>query len=275
MMRLVGAVEEKSQRNEEWGSKLQRRLETTMSEVSADLKTRRVSTRANSIEVNKRNQSRNTEVVVNEAPRPRSSILACASTRVGRDSVQFTELNQTQQLSDVSGQNSTVIVGGYQRPHGIQNYKGIKESGYIDDWLITLDRACDALKWNGNQKVYNLVAYLDPAVKEHLKTYADIDSESYENMCAILRRKYGAERMREHCRNNLQFNSKKTDETTEDFLDRLIREHKTGWLDAEIATRDKEVLNILIQGVRAVQLGHWVMNTRNPNTSIIHRGWVK
>ncbi len=87
-----------------------------------------------------------------------------------------------------------MIVGGYQRPHGIQNYKSLKKSGYIDDWLTTLDRASDTLKWNGIQKVYNLVAYLDPAVKEHLRTYADIDSESYENMCAILRRKYGGER---------------------------------------------------------------------------------
>ncbi len=151
-------------------------------------------------------------------------------------------------------------MGGYQRPHGIQNYKGIKESGYIDDWLTTLDRAYGALKWNGEQKFYNLVTYLDPVVEEHLRTYADIHSESYENICAILRRKYGAERMREHCRNNFQFNSQKTDESTEDFLDRLMREHKTGWPDAESTTRDKEVLNILVQGVKDVQLGQTLDN---------------
>ncbi len=48
MMRLVGESEEKNQRNEEWGFNLQRKLEPTMNEVSADLKTRRASVRANS-----------------------------------------------------------------------------------------------------------------------------------------------------------------------------------------------------------------------------------
>ncbi len=89
---------------------------------------------------------------------------------------------------------------------GIPRYYDVQQSGYIDDWLDTVDQACEAFSWNESQKKFTLFTNLDNPVKQHLRTYCHVARHSYDEMCAVLRRLYGADREREFSRNSFQLN---------------------------------------------------------------------
>ena len=91
-------------------------------------------------------------------------------------------------------------------------------------------------------------------MKKHPKTFCDVATTSYRQMCALLKRRYGAEREREHSQNSFQLNQQEMNETAQDFLDRLMRAHKSGWPNLNAETREREVLNTLLHGLKDTQL---------------------
>ena len=72
---------------------------------------------------------------------------------------------------------------------GIPKYHGVQQSGHIDDWLETVDQAGEAYHYTEAQKKFSLITLLDPPIKKHLKTYCDVATTSYRQMCALLKRR--------------------------------------------------------------------------------------
>ncbi len=143
---------------------------------------------------------------------------------------------------------------------GIPRYYDVQRSGYINDSLDTVNQACEAFGWNESQKKLTLITNLDTPVKHHLRTYCNVAHRSHGEMCAVLRRRYGADREREFSRNSFQLNRQNKGESAEDFLDRLIRAHKIGWSTCEPEMRKREVLSTLM---------HEFLDTRLSNTLVI------
>ena len=71
---------------------------------------------------------------------------------------------------------------------GIPKYHGVKQSVHIDDWLETVDQAGEAYHYTEAQKKFTLITLVDTPIKMHLKTYCDVATTSYRQMCALLKR---------------------------------------------------------------------------------------
>ncbi len=139
---------------------------------------------------------------------------------------------------------------------GIPKYHGVQQSGHRDDWLEVVDQAGEAYHYTEAQKKFTHITLLDPPIKKYLKTYSDAANTSYRQMCALLKRRFGAEREHEYSRNSFQLNKQELNETAEDFLVRLMRAHKSGYPNADAETREREVLNTLLHGLKDTHLGN-------------------
>ncbi len=97
-----------------------------------------------------------------------------------------------------------------------------------------------------------LLTRMDTPVEQHLRTYCDVARHTYEEMCAVLLRRYGADREREFSRYSFQLNRQNNGESGEDFLDRLMRAHKIGWPEM----KEREVLSTLMHGLLGTRLSN-------------------
>ncbi len=119
-----------------------------------------------------------------------------------------------------------------------------------------MDKAAAVYRWDEEEKRYLIEAKLAPKPLEHLSIHPPHEVRTYEQARAVLLERYGSGRTAESVRQAFPHSKQEARESSEDFLDRLLRDFKRGFPEVTlIETRDREVLNALYHGLRDEKLG--------------------
>ncbi len=119
-----------------------------------------------------------------------------------------------------------------------------------------MDKAAAVYRWDEEEKRYLIEAKLALRPLEHLSIHPPHEVRTYEQACAVLLEHYGSGMTAEAVRQAFPHSKQEARESSEDFLDRLLRDFKRVFLEvALIETRDLEVLNVLYHGLRDEKLG--------------------
>ncbi len=139
--------------------------------------------------------------------------------------------------------------------HKFPEYEGLEKSGFIDDYIANIDNAVQAFNWDEGQTRYVVEAYIGNKPRGHLKTFDRSHIRTYAQVRKILLDRYGSHRGRDTVRNSFPHLGQVQGESTDDFLDRLLRDHRRGWPDATERERNTAVLNVFIHGLMEEILG--------------------
>ncbi len=139
--------------------------------------------------------------------------------------------------------------------HKFPEYEGLEKSGFIDDYIANIDNAVQAFNWDEGQTRYVVEAYLGTKPRGHLKTFDRLHIRTHAQVRKILLDRYGSQRGRDTVRSSFPHLRQTQGESAEDFLDRLLRDHRRGCPDATERERNTAVLNVFIHGLMEERLG--------------------
>ena len=111
----------------------------------------------------------------------------------------------------------------YQLPK-LPHYEGVDEDGHIDNWLSSVEEAADASGWSDRELCHVVEALVSMRILEHLNIHPRQEREFYEQIRQILLKRYGSRRTAQSVRDQFPHSKQETNETSEDFLDRLLRD---------------------------------------------------
>ena len=137
----------------------------------------------------------------------------------------------------------------YQLPK-LPQYDGVDKDGHIDNWLNSVEEAADASGWSDKELCHVVKALISTKILEHLNNHPRMERETYEQMRQILLKRYGSKRTAQSVRDQFRHSRQEANETSEDFLDRLLRDYAIGFAhEQNHRIRHHDVLTVFMHGL--------------------------
>ncbi len=93
-------------------------------------------------------------------------------------------------------------------------------------------------------------ALVSTKILEHLNNHPRVERETYEPMRQILLKRYGSKRTAQSVRDQFPHSKQEANESSEDFLDRLIRDYAIGFAhEQNYRIRHHDVLTVFMHGL--------------------------
>ncbi len=110
----------------------------------------------------------------------------------------------------------------------ILRHEGIEKNGFIDGWIDSLENTAVTFQWGETYKRWAITDHLSPKPREHLLTFNSSEIRTYEQIKRALLERFGECRNEEMVRNAFPHLRQEANESSEDFSDRLLQNHRRG-----------------------------------------------